>query len=104
MPLRFTLGKIAKRLVRANQERGPFNAYDLLPIHIFSFTSNCLQTFSSIGQQGIRQIVFFLVLALGLGVSREMPSTTAPAFCSFFEGVAGNPQASIVQPGVSALG
>jgi hypothetical protein len=36
-----------------------------------------------ISKECVRQVVFGAELGLALGVSREMPSTTAPAACNF---------------------
>src|ERR1700677_2801496 len=100
------LGKnVQQRLIRANYKRGPFNPHTFFPYMFFSFiTPNRLQTFSSTSARSVYGRSYLARnLAWALGVSREMPSTTAPAACSFLK-VSRKPQASIVQPGVSALG
>ena len=57
-----------------------------------------------ISKECVRQVVLGAEFGLvACGVSRLMPRTTAPAACSFLK-VSRKPQASMVQPGVSALG
>ena len=90
-PSGFDFGEnLQQRLVRANQEGGPLNAHDFLPVHIFFFQHVKLfaDFFVYIGKEGIRQVVLCLELRWPSGVSREMPSTMAPAALEFFEGVA----------------
>ena len=106
MTLRLHLGENSQqRLIRANQESGSFNAYDLSPIHIFLFQYVKLlaDLFLHVSQKRIRQVVFLFELALGLWSIARNAKHHGSRLLQLLN-VSRKPQASIVQPGVSALG
>src|SRR5208337_1937724 len=76
-----------------------------LPYMFFSLTtSKASATFLSGSESRVNGRSYFsLNFFCALGWSGEMPSTTAPAFCILLY-ASRNPHASMVQPGVSALG
>ena len=76
-----------------------------LPYMFFSLrTPNFLATsFFSSASKVYGKSYFSLNFNCAFGVSPEMPSTTSPAFCSLLY-ASRNPDASMVQPGVLALG
>src|SRR5205085_12242379 len=76
-----------------------------LPYVFFALiTPKALQTFlSASASSGKGSLYFCLNFSCAAGVSPEMPSTVTPAFCILLY-ASRNPHASMVQPGVSALG
>src|SRR5271163_191447 len=106
VPFRLYFGEDLQQLpIRTDEEGSPLNPNHFLAVHILFLENVKLfaNYFVYICKEGIGQVILLFEFLLRLGVSREIPRTTAPACCIFLK-TSRKPQASMVHPGVSALG
>ncbi len=106
-PSTFTLGKIFLILaVGTDDEGGPFDAHVLLAVHALLLPDavGFGRFMVAIGQQGERQVELVLELGLRFGLIGGDADDYGVGFRELAGEVSRNSQASLVQPGVSALG
>ena len=106
MALGLDLGKnLQQALVRANQKRSALDAANLLAIHVLiaHHVKLIAHLLIDIGEQRVGQTIFFLEFLLRFRRVARNTEHHRARFLQLAE-ASRNPQASMVQPGVSARG